>query len=206
MKLSVVVPVYNEEKNILVLLNKIKSSIANEDEIIVIVDGSSDGTLDAIKNFDCKIIAHPKNLGKGRSLIDGIEAAQGEIVLFIDGDGQDDPSEIPELIRGIDKGYDFVIGSRFVPDANQVAKKRYDEKALSPVNYLGNKALTFLLNNLFSLNIYDPDSVLVQSGKMITLPWELEENCVQSKYASRSVNLNPYAKISFMGFAVATGP
>jgi glycosyltransferase involved in cell wall biosynthesis len=158
MKLSVVVPVYNEEKNILVLLNKIKSSIANEDEIIVIEDGSSDGTLDAIKNFDCKIIAHPKNLGKGRSLIDGIEAAQGEIVLFIDGDGQDDPSEIPELIRGIDKGYDFVIGSRFVPDANQVAKKRYDEKALSPVNYLGNKALTFLLNNLFSLNIYDSQS------------------------------------------------
>jgi glycosyltransferase involved in cell wall biosynthesis len=158
MKLSVVVPVYNEEKNILILLNKIKANIAADDEIIVIEDGSSDETLNEIKNFDCKIIAHPKNLGKGRSLIDGINASQGDIVVFIDGDGQDDPSEISKLIDGIKQGYDFVIGSRFIPEVNSVIKKRYDVKALSPVNFLGNKALTFLLNNLFSLNIYDSQS------------------------------------------------
>ena len=62
------------------------------------------------------MIVHEKNIGKGQSLIDGINFASGDIILFLDGDGQDDPSEIPKLIKGIDQGYDFVIGSRFVED------------------------------------------------------------------------------------------
>lgn len=157
MKLSVVVPVYNEKKNILVLLNKIKSSIANEDEIIVIEDGSSDGTLDTIKNFGCKVIVHSQNLGKGRSLIDGINAAQGDVVIFIDGDGQDDPTEIPKLIKGINKGYDFVIGSRFVEDEEKKIT-RYSKVALSNINWFGNKGLTFLINFLFKLDIKDTQS------------------------------------------------
>lgn len=158
MKLSIVVPVYNEEKNILLLLNKIKSSISKDDEIIVVEDGSSDDTLKVVKTFDCKIIEHDINLGKGRSLIDGLNEVKGDIVVFIDGDGQDDPSEIPKLIKGIEQGYDFVIGSRFVPEENKIYKKRYDQKALSPVNYVGNKVLTIMLNTLFSLNIYDSQS------------------------------------------------
>ena len=116
MKLSVVVPVFNEEQNILSLLKKIKINISDNDEIIVVEDGSSDRTLEEVKKIDCKLIIHDKNIGKGQSLIDGINFASGDIILFLDGDGQDDPSEIPKLIKGIDQGYDFVIGSRFVED------------------------------------------------------------------------------------------
>ena len=189
MKLTVLVPVYNEEKNILILLNKIKTNIGPDDEIIVIEDGSSDASLDTIKSFDCKIIAHPENLGKGRSLIDGINLSQGDVIIFIDGDGQDDPSEIPKLINGINQGYDFVIGSRFVPEANPIIKKRYDVKALSPVNFLGNRILTYLLNNLFSLNIHDSQSGFkcfvaskIKSLDLISQRYEIEtEIIIKSK-------------------------
>ena len=157
MKLSVVVPVYNEDKNILVLLNKIKENISLDDEIIVVEDGSVDNTLDEIKKFECKLIVHKKNIGKGQSLIDGINFAKGDIVLFLDGDGQDDPSEIPKLLDGINKGYDFVIGSRFVEDDTKKIT-RYTKTALSNINWFGNKGLTFFINFLFGLNIKDTQS------------------------------------------------
>lgn len=157
MKLSVVVPVYNESKNILILLNKIKKNISHDDEIIVVEDGSVDSTLDEIKKFECKLLVHKKNIGKGQSLIDGINLAKGDIILFLDGDGQDDPSEIPKLLDGINKGYDFVIGSRFVEDDKKKIT-RYTKTALSNINWFGNKGLTFFINFLFGLNIKDTQS------------------------------------------------
>lgn len=157
MRLSVVVPVYNEGKNILILLNKIKENISIDDEIIVVEDGSVDNTLDEIKKFECKLLIHEKNIGKGQSLIDGIDTAKGDIILFLDGDGQDDPSEIPKLLDGINKGYDFVIGSRFVEDDKKKIT-RYTKTALSNINWFGNKGLTFFINFLFGLNIKDTQS------------------------------------------------
>ena len=157
MKLSVVVPVYNESKNILILLNEIKKNISHDDEIIVVEDGSVDNTLDEIKKFECKLLVHKKNIGKGQSLIDGINLAKGDIILFLDGDGQDDPSEIPKLLDGINKGYDFVIGSRFVEDDKKKIT-RYTKTALSNINWFGNKGLTFFINFLFGLNIKDTQS------------------------------------------------
>ena len=157
MKLSVVVPVYNESKNILILLNEIKKNISHDDEIIVVEDGSVDNTLDEIKKFECKLLVHKKNIGKGQSLIDGINLAKGDIILFLDGDGQDDPSEISKLLDGINKGYDFVIGSRFVEDDKKKIT-RYTKTALSNINWFGNKGLTFFINFLFGLNIKDTQS------------------------------------------------
>lgn len=157
MKLSVVVPVFNEEKNIASLLNRIKNNITSQDEIIVVDDGSTDNTLSEIQNLDCKLIVHKKNKGKGQSLIDGINEADGEIILFLDGDGQDDPSEFPKLLNGINKGYDFVIGSRFVEDEKKKIT-RYTKTALSNINWFGNKGLTSLINFLFGLNIKDTQS------------------------------------------------
>ena len=157
MKLSVVVPVYNEGKNILILLDKIKKNISHDDEIIVVEDGSDDDTLSEIKKFKCKLIVHKKNIGKGQSLIDGINYSNGDIILFLDGDGQDDPAEIPKLIDGINKGYDFVIGSRFVEDDKKKIT-RYTKTALSNINWFGNKGLTFFINFLFGLNIKDTQS------------------------------------------------
>ena len=114
--ISVIVPVLNEQDNILALLDRIKKSIDPDDEIIVVDDGSTDLINDFLKNHSCRVLRHNKNLGKGKALINGINSAIGDIIIFIDGDGQDDPSEIPKLLSGINRGYDFVIGSRFVED------------------------------------------------------------------------------------------
>lgn len=155
--ISVIVPVFNEEGNIFNVIEKIRRSTSKNDEIIVVDDGSTDNTVLEIKKSNCILIENKINKGKGRSLINGLNKSKGDIIVFIDGDGQDDPTELFKLIDGINKDYDFVIGSRFVPEKNS-KNKRYDQKSLSPVNFLGNKALTFLINKLFSLNIYDSQS------------------------------------------------
>ena len=155
--ISVIVPVFNEEGNIFNVIEKIRRSTSKNDEIIVVDDGSTDNTVLEIKKSNCILIENKINKGKGRSLINGLNKSKGDIIVFIDGDGQDDPRELFKLIDGINKGYDFVIGSRFVPEENS-KNKRYDQKSLSPINFLGNKALTFLINKLFSLNIYDSQS------------------------------------------------
>ena len=116
--ISVIVPVFNEEGNILNLINKINNNLSDTDEILVVDDGSTDNTVDEIKKSKCILIENKINQGKGQSLINGLSKAKGDIIVFIDGDGQDDPKELYKLIDGIDKGYDFVIGSRFIPEKN----------------------------------------------------------------------------------------
>ena len=154
---SIIVPVFNEANNILVLLKKIELNITPFDQIIIIDDGSTDGTYDEIKNVSHTIIKHESNLGKGRAIINGIKASKGDLIILIDGDGQDDPSEIPKLINGINQGYDFVIGSRFVEDEHKKIK-RFTKTALSTINWFGNKSLTMMINLLFNLNIKDSQS------------------------------------------------
>mgnify|MGYP001254263034 FL=1 len=174
---SVIVPVFNEENNISTLLKKIESNIASEDEIIIIDDGSTDGTYDEIKNLKHIIIKHEINLGKGRSIIDAIKIAKGDLIIMIDGDGQDDPAEISKIINGINKGYDFVIGSRFVEDENKKIK-RFTKTALSTINWFGNKSLTMMINLLFNLNIKD-----TQSGFKCIKTNEIKKfNLVSSRY------------------------
>ena len=157
MNKSIIVPVFNEENNILNLIKKIEENIEPEDEIIIIDDGSIDGTFDEIKNISHKIIKHEVNQGKGKAIINGIKDAKGELIILIDGDGQDDPSEIFKLLKGIDEGFDFVIGSRFVED-DEKKIKRFTKTALSTINWFGNKSLTIMINLLFNLDIKDSQS------------------------------------------------
>ena len=129
-----------------------------------------------------------KKIGKGQSLIDGINFASGDIILFLDGDGQDDPSEIPKLIKGIEQGYDFVIGSRFVED-EQKKITRYTKTALSNINWFGNKGLTFMINFLFDLDIKDTQSGFkcfkkeaIKNLNLISKKYEIEtEIIIKSK-------------------------
>lgn len=156
MKKSIIVPVYNEQGNIGNLISKISMVINSGDELIIIDDGSTDKTSDEIKNHKCNLISLDKNMGKGYAMRKGIQAAKGEYIIFMGGDGQDDPYEIKLLLKEIIKGYDYVIGSRFL----KVEKKddRFSEKAVLPVNEFGNKSITFLINILFNKNITDSQS------------------------------------------------
>lgn len=182
--ISVIVPVYNEEGNIFEVIKNIKNTIAEDDEIIVVDDGSLDQTVNEIKKTNCILLENKINLGKGQSIINGLNIANGGIVLLIDGDGQDDPKEIPKLINGLKKGYDLVIGSRFVEDENKKIT-RYTKTALSNINWFGNKALTFLINFLFRLNIKDTQSgfkcfnkTAIKSLNLVSKKYEIETEII----------------------------
>ena len=114
--ISVVIPVYNEEKTIKVILEKLPKN--NKIEVIVIDDNSNDNSLKEIKkakfNSQLKIIKHGKNRGYGGALLSGIKKAKGQIIVTMDSDGQHRPEDLSNLISPIlNQEADIVIGSRY---------------------------------------------------------------------------------------------
>ena len=101
--LSIIIPLFNESKNIKKLIGEIESSLSNLDnyEIVLVNDGSVDNTLSVIKSLDkknIKIINNKNNKGQSSSIFDGVKYAKYETITTIDGDGQNDPADIPRLI------------------------------------------------------------------------------------------------------------
>ena len=116
--LTVVIPCFNEEKNIINIVNKVLESPIPNKEIIVVDDCSTDGTRNVldekIKPLVSKIIYHEKNQGKGGALKSGVAAATGDVVIIQDADLEYDPAEYPRVVMPIFKGKaDVVYGSRF---------------------------------------------------------------------------------------------
>ena len=117
MKLSVVVPIMNEEENIKPLLEKIYNDLERLDyEVILVDDGSTDNTVAEVKKYakpNTKLIVFNRNFGQTTAMAAGIDAAQGELIATIDGDLQNDPSDIPLMIEKLEKeGWDVVAGER----------------------------------------------------------------------------------------------
>ena len=111
-KISVVIPAYNEAKRIGVVLSKIPDFV---DEVIVVDDGSGDETSEVARSFGVKVIRLNENQGKGAAMSAGIEEASGDVVVFMDADGQHKPEEIIKLLKPIVDGKaDFVVGSRMI--------------------------------------------------------------------------------------------
>ena len=116
MKLSFIIPVFNEEKSLERLYSEILENIENKEyEIIFIDDGSSDNSFNIMERLAkrdkrVKIIKFRKNFGKSASLQTGFENAKGDIIFTMDADLQDNPIEIPEFIEKIEEGYDLVTG------------------------------------------------------------------------------------------------
>src|SRR5665213_2294309 len=105
-ELSVVVPVKDEAANAGPLAREIAAALAGEEshEIIFVDDGSSDGTGDALLALKgeipaLRVLRHGRNLGQSRGLWTGVQAARGDIIITLDGDGQNDPADIPKLLR-----------------------------------------------------------------------------------------------------------
>ena len=112
-RISIVIPAYNEEEIIGQVIARLKPVVApyNDCEILVIDDGSSDGTAVAAEAAGAAVIRHPYNKGNGAAVKTGIRNARGDIIVFMDGDGQHDPADIPRLLQHMDL-YDMVIGAR----------------------------------------------------------------------------------------------
>ena len=112
--LSLVIPIYNEEKNIPTLWNEIREVMARiplSHEVIFVDDGSNDGSVKELKNLDGAVcIFSKRHRGKSSALSAGFQKSQGKIVLTLDGDLQDDPHEIPKFLQKINAGYDLVSG------------------------------------------------------------------------------------------------
>jgi glycosyltransferase involved in cell wall biosynthesis len=110
-RVSVVMPVYNEEAVIGDVLDQVAAQPL-VDEIIVVDDGSTDGTAAIVRaRPTARLIAHPYNIGNGAAVKSGIRAASGAIILLMDADGQHPPAEIPNLLQHMDR-YDMVVGAR----------------------------------------------------------------------------------------------
>lgn len=153
MKLSIIVPVYNEEKTIISVLEKITAALLPAGitrEIIVIDDGSTDSTKAQLQNFTSKIqltvLSENTNQGKGSAVKKGISCATGEILLIQDADLEYDPADYPALLNPILKNQASVVyGSRF---KGQI-------KNMSLVNRWGNLLSCWTLNKLYGCQITD---------------------------------------------------
>ena len=156
MKLSIIVPVYNEEKTIIPVLDKLRTVNLPDGfsrEIIVINDGSSDQTLPLLKAYSGQItlLDHSVNQGKGLSVIDGLKKSSGDMVVIQDADLEYDPEDLSKLLEPIlAKKADVVFGSHFILK---------DQRLVTPFwHKLFNQSLTFLSNLFTNLTLTDMET------------------------------------------------
>ena len=151
--ISIVMPVYNEKQTIKDMLDMLFAAPYRK-EIIVVDDGSTDGTRDILKTIDHPDVVclyHAQNSGKGRALQSGLTRAAGDIVIIQDADLEYDPAEYPTLLQPILAGKaDVVYGSRFAGYGAH--------RVLYFWHYLGNKFLTMLSNMFTNLNLTDMET------------------------------------------------
>ena len=109
--LSIVIPAKNESGAIGAVVSRAVEEYP-EAEIIVVDDGSTDDTASVAEGAGAKVVRHPESLGNGAAVKAGARAAQGDIIAFMDGDGQHDAGEFGPLLAKLDEGYDMIIGAR----------------------------------------------------------------------------------------------
>lgn len=119
--LSIVMPCLNEAENIDNLLPKIKEHQPDA-EILVVDDGSTDRSLEICNEHGVKVVSHPASLGNGAAIKTGARNAIGEIIVFMDADGQHAPEDIQRLLSKLEQGYDMVVGAR--QSSSHASKKR----------------------------------------------------------------------------------
>lgn len=109
--ISIVIPARDESMAIGAVVGKVRKLLPAA-EIIVVDDGSLDGTAEAARAQGAEVVRHPYPKGNGAAIKTGARHAQGDILVFLDGDGQHDPEDIPRLLKGIADGHDLVVGAR----------------------------------------------------------------------------------------------
>lgn len=205
--MSVVVPCFNEEATITDVLKRIRSAPLGDVEIIVVDDGSTDGTVEKLKTsaaglFDV-LVVHEKNRGKGEALKSGFTKASKDLVIVQDADLEYDPNDIPALIEPIAKGLaDVVYGSRFIGGNAR--------RVLFFWHSLGNKFLTVFSNMFTNLNLTDMETCYKLFRREIIQSLELREKRfgfepeVTARLAAQDIRIYEVG-ISYSGRTYAEG-
>ena len=152
MKLSIIIPLYNEKSTVVELINGVKSAALPEGldrEIVIVDDGSTDGGIGENEKEifpDILFLKHDKNKGKGAAIRSGLKFSKGEIIVIQDADMEYLPSDIPDLIAPIISGKaDAVYGSRFKGDVD----------GMSLSHYIGNRIISLSTRILFGVSVTD---------------------------------------------------
>ncbi len=173
MKLSIVIPCYNEAKTIRAIVDAVRAAPVESKEIIIVDDCSKDGTRDVLQSEIAplvdRILYHEKNQGKGAALRTGFAAATGDLVIVQDADLEYDPQEYPRLIKPIVEGKaDVVFGSRFAGgDAHRVVYFWH---------MMGNRFLTLASNMMTNLNLTDMETCYKVFRRDVIQRIKIEEN------------------------------
>ena len=173
MKLSIIIPCFNEANTLKKIIKAVKDSPYKTKEIIIVDDFSNDGTRNMLQNdielHVDKVLYHDFNQGKGAAIRNGIKHASGELIIIQDADCEYDPNEYPMLLEPIINGKaDVVYGSRFLTSGSH--------RVLYYWHYLGNKFLTTLSNIFTNLNLTDMETCYKVFKKEIFDNIVLEEN------------------------------
>lgn len=144
---SIIIPAHNEAPTIASIVRLSAVAVPGA-EVVVVDDGSTDETAEAANNAGARVIRLDVNEGKGAALQHGIRGTSGEILVFIDGDGQDSPMEIPLLIGAFAPGVDLVLGSRFIG--------LFGPGAITRLNLAGTQFITWLVQATFGCRVTDP--------------------------------------------------